>query len=92
MLPLPSSVEHLAAVNGSVEGKLEEGQLLCYFLRFVGKEVQLGGRRPSVGGCDLRVGAVQHEFKVRQLEEGREGEGNGLLPAMTKERFDSNAF
>ena len=75
MLPLPSSVEHLTAVNGSVEGKLEQGQLLCYFLRFVGEEVQLGGRRPSVGGCCLRVGAIQREFKVHQLEEGREGDG-----------------
>ena len=88
MLPLPSSVEHLTAVNGSVEGKLEQIQLLCYFLRFVGEEVQVGGRRPSVGGCRLRVGAVQGMSAGRGKVGGG---GNRLLLAMTKERFDSNA-
>ena len=88
VLPLPSSVEHLTAVNGSVEGKLEQIQLLCYFLRFVGEEVQVGGRRPSVGGCRLRVGAVQGMSAGRGKVGGG---GNRLLLAMTKERFDSNA-
>ena len=77
MLPFPSSIEHLTTVDGSVERKLQKGQLLGYLLRFVGEEIQLGGRCQLVTVSSLSVGLTQHEFKVRELEEGRERGGDG---------------